>query len=61
MYCMKCRKSTESNDLWRSDAKNRDGFVKKGVYVLHGTCDICHCKKAKLTKASEELEKLPSK
>jgi hypothetical protein len=53
IYCMRCRKKTDSDDLVVSPMKNKDGSIRKGMMIYKGKCDTCRTNKSQFGKISE--------
>ena len=54
MYCLKCKRKTESNDVHHAMSKNNK-------HVLKGTCVHCGCKKCQFTGGKIDIHKLIGK
>ena len=47
MYCLKCKRKTESADVKRTISKN-------GKEILQGVCNICGCKKSSFISSNKK-------
>ena len=54
MYCLKCKRKTESNDVHYA-------MLKNNKHVLKGTCVHCGCKKCQFTGGKIDIHSLIGK